>query len=329
MNANGKYTSKFVRLIAAAALLAFTPLPAGAQDNYPNHPVRIIVPTPPGGLADILARLVGEKLTAKWGQVFVVENRRGASGNIGAEAVARAAPDGYTLLVSPPTSLAINQSLFPTLSYDPGAFVPVTVIAMVPNVLVVRPAVPASNVEELIALAKTQPGKFNYASTGNGGTPHLTAEQLKSMTGVRIVHIPYTGVPAALTDLMGARVDMMFINLGDALPHIKSGKLKVLAVTSDERIATLPDVPIVAEALPGFVSVTWYGLAAPPKTHPEIATRLSAAIAEVLRLPDVAKKLQDFSATPVGSSPEDTARFFKREVTRWHKVILSAGIKPD
>jgi len=265
MSANRKYPSNFVQLIAAAVLFTVTSLPTGAQDNYPNHPVKIIVPTPPGGLADILARLVGEKLTAKWGQVFIVENRRGASGNIGAEAVARAAPDGYMLLVSPPPSLAINQSLFPKLSYDPGTFVPVTVIALVPNVLVVRPAVPASNVKELIALAKTQPGKFNYASTGNGGTPHLTAEQLKSMTGVRIVHIPYTGVPAALTDLMGGQVDMMFINLGDALPHIKSGKLKVLGVASDGRIATLPDVPAVSEALPGFVSVTWYGLVAPRK----------------------------------------------------------------
>jgi len=233
------------------------------------------------------------------------------------------------LLVSPPPPLAVNQSLFPKLSYDPGTFVPVTVIAMVPNVLVVRPAVPVSNVKELIALAKTQPGKFNYASTGNGGTPHLTAEQLKSMTGVRIVHIPYNGVPAALTDLMGGQVDMMFINLGDALPHIKSGKLKVLGVASDGRIATLPDVPAVSEALPGFVSVTWYGLVAPPKTPPEIAARLSAAIAEAVRLPDVAKKLQDFSATAVGSSPEETARFFKQEVARWHDVILRAGIKPD
>ncbi len=329
MSANRKYPSNFVQLIAAAVLFTVTSLPTGAQDNYPNHPVKIIVPTPPGGLADILARLVGEKLTAKWGQVFIVENRRGASGNIGAEAVARAAPDGYMLLVSPPPSLAINQSLFQKLSYDPGTFVPVTVIALVPNVLVVRPAVPASNVKELIALAKTQPGKFNYASTGNGGTPHLTAEQLKSMTGVRIVHIPYTGVPAALTDLMGGQVDMMFINLGDALPHIKSGKLKVLGVASDGRIATLPDVPAVSEALPGFVSVTWYGLVAPPKTPPEIAARLSAAIAEAVRLPDVAKKLQDFSATAVGSSPEETARFFKQEVARWHDVILRAGIKPD
>ncbi len=329
MSANRKYPSNFVQLIAAAVLFTVTSLPTRAQDNYPNHPVKIIVPTPPGGLADILARLVGEKLTAKWGQVFIVENRRGASGNIGAEAVARAAPDGYTLLVSPPPPLAINQSLFPTLSYDPGAFVPVTVIAMVPNVLVVRPAVPASNVKELIALAKTQPSKFNYASTGNGGTPHLTAELLKALTGVRIVHIPYTGVPPALTDLMGGQVDMMFINLGDALPHIKSGKLKVLGVASDGRIATLPDVPAVSEALPGFVSVTWYGLVAPPKTPPEIAARLSAAIAEAVRLPDVAKKLQDFSATAVGSSPEETARFFKQEVARWHDVILRAGIKPD
>ncbi len=243
MSANRRDAANFIRLIAAAALFTVTSLPTGAQDNYPNHPVRIIVPYAAGGIAGVLAHLLGEKLTAKWGQAFIVESRPGASGNIGAEAVARAAPDGYTLLVSPPPPLAINQSLFPKLSYDPSAFVPVTVIAMVPNVLVVHPAVPASNVKELIVLAKTQPGKLNYASTGNGGTPHLTAEQLKAVTGVRIVHIPYNGVPAALTDLMGGQVDMMFINLGDALPHIKSGKLKVLGVASDGRIATLPDVP--------------------------------------------------------------------------------------
>ena len=329
MSANRRDAANFIRLIAAAALFAVTPFPAGAQDNYPDHPVRIIVPYAAGGIAGVLAHLLGEKLTAKWGQAFIVESRPGASGNIGAEAVARAAPDGYTLLVSPPPPLAINQSLFPKLSYDPSAFVPVTVIAMVPNVLVVHPAVPASNVKELIVLAKTQPGKLNYASTGNGGTPHLTAEQLKAVTGVRIVHIPYNGVPAALTDLMGGQVDMMFINLGDALPHIKSGKLKVLGVASDGRIATLPGVPAVSETLPGFVSVTWFGVAAPQKTPPEIAARLSAAIAEALRLPDVAKKLQDLSATPVGSSPDETARFLKQEVARWHNVILSAGIKLD
>jgi len=329
MNANRIDAANFIRLIAAAVLLAVTPVPAGAQDSYPSHAVRIIVPYAPGGIADVLARLLGEKLTAKWGKVFIVENRPGASGNIGAEAVARAAPDGYTLLVSPPPPLAVNQSLFPKLSYDPGTFVPVTVIAMVPNVLVVRPAVPVSNVKELIALAKTQPGKFNYASTGNGGTPHLTAEQLKAATGVQIVHIPYNGVPAALTDLMGGQVDMMFVNLSDALPHIKSGKLKALGVTSDGRFPTLPHVPTVSEALPGFVSVTWFGVAAPPKTSPEIAAKLSTAIAEAVQLPDLAKKLQDFSATPVGSSPEETARFLKQEVARWHNVILSAGIRLD
>ena len=329
MNANRKDASNFMRLIAGAALFAVTSLPAGAQDNYPNHPVKIIVPYAPGGILDVLARLMGEKLTAKWGQVFIVENRPGASGNIGADSVARAAPDGYTLLASPPPPLAVNQSLFPKLRYDPGTFVPVTVIAMVPSVLVVHPAVRASTVQELIALTKTQPGKYNYASTGNGSTLHLTAELLKTLTGVQIVHIPYNGIPAALTDLMVGQIHMMFVNVSNALPHITSGKLKVLAVTSDGRFPALPEVPALSETLPGFVSVTWFGVAAPQKTPSEIAAKLSAAIAEAVRLPDVAKRLQDFSATPVGSSPEDTARFFKREVARWHKVILSAGITPD
>jgi len=315
-------------LVAAAFLLGL-PIGAGAQPDYPSRPVKIVVPFAAGGIADVLARLVAEKLHAKLGASFVVENRTGASGNIGAEAVARAEPDGYTLLATPPPPLAVNQSLFPDLRFDPRAFVPVTVIAAAPNVLVVRPDVPAATVEGLVAFAKANPDKLSYASTGSGGTPHLTAEMFKRATGAQIVHVPYKGMPPALTDLLGGRVDMMFANLSDALPYIRSGKLRALGIASTTRFPGLPDVPTVSETLPGFVSETWFAIVAPPRTPTPIASRLSSTVAEALRQPDVARTIQQLSVAPVGSSPDETAAFLKKETDRWREIIVSAAIRLD
>jgi tripartite-type tricarboxylate transporter receptor subunit TctC len=314
-----------LRLMLVAALVA-VPSIANAQDNFPNRPIRIIVPFAPGGAADTLPRLVAEKLALKWHQPVIIENRPGATGNLGAEAVARAEPDGYTLLGAPPPPLAVNQNLFPKLGFDPSAFVPVTIIAAVPNVLVAHPKVPASSIQELIAYAKANPDRLSYASTGSGGTPHLTAELFKSTTGVRMVHVPYKAVPLAFVDLLAGQVDMMFANLGDSMQHIRSGKLRAIGIGSRLRWPALPDVLAISEVLPGFVSDTWYAVVAPPKTPPDLVEKLSLAIAEALRLPDVANRLNGLSATPVGSSPGETAAFIRQETQRWRDVILATGV---
>jgi tripartite-type tricarboxylate transporter receptor subunit TctC len=318
---------KIIRQFIGAVLLVAAPAGALAQDNYPSRMIKIIVPVPPGASVDILPRIVAEKLAARWGQPVIVENRLGGALNIGAEAVAKAEPDGYTLLATPPPPLAINQSLYPKLGFDPNAFVPVTVIAAISNVLVANPKVPFSTIQGLIAFAKANPGKLTYASSGAGSTPHLAMELLKGKAGIEIVHVPYKGLLP--TDLLAGHVDLMFNNLGNTLPHIKSGALKVLAVGSEKRLAAFPDVPAMSEIFSGFVSTTWVAVVAPPKSPPEIATKLSAAIAETLRLPDVAKRIQDLSMTPVGSAPAETAAFIQEERERWRKVIVSAGIKPD
>jgi len=325
----GHPNTKIASLIVLTALLLFAPAMSAAQDSYPSHPIKLIFPYVAGSLGDVLARLLAEKLTIKFGQPVIVENRPGASGNIGAEAVGRAAPDGYTLLIAPPPPLAVNQSLFPKLSFDPTTFVPVAVVATVPNVLVVNPNVTAATAEQLIAFAKAHPDKLSYASTGSGGTPHLTAEMLKARAGISVVHVPYKGVPPALTDLIAGQVDMMFANLGDASQHINSGKLKALAAGSQARFPALPNLPTVSETLPDFISDTWFAVAAPPGTPAAIVNRLSAAIAETVKLPDVAKRLADLLTTPAGSSPAEAAAFIKRDSERWRQVIVMAGIKPD
>ncbi|MSQ70510.1 MAG: tripartite tricarboxylate transporter substrate binding protein [Betaproteobacteria bacterium] len=312
----------------AALLLQVATLSAIAQD-YPSRPIRIIVPFPAGGTADIMPRIVGEKLALKWGQAVIVENRAGAAGNIGAEIVYKAEPDGYTLLSAPPPPLVINASLYPKLAFDPSLFVPVSVIAAVPNVFLVHPKVPASTMQELIAHARANPDKLNYASQGSGSTSHLTAEMFKSMAGVRLTHVPYKGTAPALTDLLAGQVDIMFDNLGSSLQHVRSGKLRSLGIASERRIASLPDVPAIAEVLPGFVALAWFGVVAPPKTPLAIAAKLSAAIAEALRLPEVQKRMAELSAEPVGNTPAEMAAFMKQDAERWRAVIRSANVKVD
>jgi tripartite-type tricarboxylate transporter receptor subunit TctC len=298
-----------------------------AQD-WPQRTVRIIVPFPAGGSADLLPRIVGEKLAEKWGQPVVVENRPGAAGNIGATAVYQAEPDGYTLLSAPPPPLVINRLLYPKLGFDSTRFVPITVIAAIPNVVLVHPKTGVNSIQELIALAKANPGKLNYASQGNGTTSHLTAELFKTMAGgLKIVHVPYKGTAPALADLLAGQVEMMCDNLGVSLPHVKAGKLKALAVASPKRIAALPDLPALAETLPGFEAVAWFGIVGPPGMPGAIAEKVSSSVREALQLPDVRQRLASASAEPMGLTPAQTAAYMKQESERWGAVIRAAGVK--
>jgi len=310
-----------------AVLVGAVSMNAVAQDNYPTRTIKIIVPLAPGGgTAIALPRIVADKLSERWGRPVIVEYRPGAAGNIGAEAVVRADPDGYTLLASPPPALVINQHLY-KLSFDPAALVPVTIIAAVPFVLVAHPKVPVANVQELIAFAKTNPARLNYASAGAGSVPHVAMEWFKVLSGAPILHVPYKGLAPALSDLLTGHVDMMFDNLGNALHRVESGTLKALAVASEKRLPTLPLVPAIAESFPSFVSDTWFAVVAPPKTPRAIAAKLSAAIGETLRMPDVASRIRDFSAVPLGTSPEESQKFLREDAERWRKVILATGIK--
>jgi len=315
------------RLLFAAAFAVS--LAAQAQD-YPARPIRIVVPFPAGGTADLLPRILGEKLAARWGQPVVIDSRPGAAGNIGAEIVFNAEPDGHTLLSTPPPPLVINQSLYPKLGFDPARFVTVGVMATVPNVLLVNPKLAATTVQELIAHARSNPDRLVYSSQGNGATSHLTTEMFKSMAGgLKITHVPYKGTAPALAALLAGEVNLMFDNLGVSLPHARAGRLRALAVCSERRVAALPDVPAMAEIFPGFVSIAWFGVVAPPKTSPRIAAQLSTALSEALKLPDVGKKLAELSAEPVGSNPAQMTAFMKQDAERWRKVIQAAGVKID
>ena len=319
----------------AAIALAATLCSQSAQAQepasaWPSKPVRIIVPFPAGGTADLMPRFISERLAAKWGQAFVVENRAGAAGNIGAEAVYKADPDGYTLLSAPPPPLVINQSLYAKLAYDATQFVTVSVMGEVPNVFLIHPKVGVNTVREAIAYLKANPGKLNYASQGSGTTSHLTTEMFKTMAGgLDIIHVPYKGTAPALADLLGGQVEIMFDNLGVSLQHVRTGKIKALAVASAKRISALPDVPTMAEALPGFESVAWFGVVAPPKTPPAIAEKLSAAIAEALKTPEMKKRLVELSAEPVGNTPTEMAAYMRQDAERWRNVIRTANVKAE
>jgi tripartite-type tricarboxylate transporter receptor subunit TctC len=315
--------------IASAIGLALCASVAAAQ-AYPAKAVRIVVPFPPGAGADIVTRLFTPRLTEATAQQFIVDNRAGAAGNIGAEAVARATPDGYTLLTAP-ASIAISQTLYKKPSFDLARdFEPIALLASAPFVLVVHPSLPVKSVKELIALARTRPGQLNFASTGNGSSPHLTTEMFKMRVGIDIVHVPYKGTPPAVTDLIAGQVSMMFANTLSVLPQVKAGRLRALAITSAKRSTAAPELPTVAESgLPGFESGTWFALLAPAGTAREIVTRLNAEATKAGQAPDLRERLAAQGAEALGGTPEQVGTFIKSEIAKWGKVVRDSGARAD
>lgn len=316
--------------LSAAASLFAVPALGQAQVSYPSKMIKIVVPVPPGASTDAIARHLAQRMSHKLNQTVIVENRAGgAGGNIGAESVANAEPDGYTLLFAAAGPLAINKVLYPKLGYDPSRWSPISLVATIDNVLVVRPDAPFKTVAELIQHAKANPGKLNYASGGSGTTAHLAAELFKSKAGVFVTHVPYRGSAAALNGFMQGQIDLMFVELAASLQHVQSGRLRILATGNSQRSSTLPNVPAVSETLPGFAVTVWFGLVAPPNTPQAVTGKLSAVVAEVMRAPDMVSTLQALNIVPVGGSPQEFQRFTQEEVQRWGQVIRSAKIVVD
>ncbi|MEK7877505.1 MAG: tripartite tricarboxylate transporter substrate binding protein [Pseudomonadota bacterium] len=319
-------------MYAAALIIVALAVSSGTAlaQSFPNKAVRMVVPFPAGGSTDIVGRTVAQKLSEMWGQPVVVDNRPGGGTTIGTDVVAKAAPDGYTLLVTP-APFTINPSLLARLPYDALTdFAPITLINTTPLVLVVNPGVPARSVKELIALAKARPGQLNFGSSGTGGSNHLAGELFNAMAGVKMVHIPYKGNAPALIDLAGGHVDLIFNGVTSALPLIKSGKLRALAVTSMQRSAALPDVPTLDEvALKGFVAVAWNGLGAPANTPRDVIAKINADVIRIVSSPELKERLKAEGSDPVGSTPGQFAAFLRDEVAKWAKVIKFAGVKAE
>ena len=316
--------------ISAIALAALSTA-AFSQDTarYPSRPIRMIVPFAPGGGLDISTRLIGQKLAGKWGQNVVVDSRPGAATIVGTEIASRAAPDGYTVLMIT-TTFAINPGLYTKLPYDPGRdFTPVTQLNSQPNVVVVPPSFAGNSVKDLIALAKAKPGELTFASPGAGSAPHLAAEMFQRAAGVSMIHVPYKGIPPAVIDVIGGRVTMLFTTTISAAPHIKAGKLRAVAITSAKRQSSMPDIPTIGETLPGYRAEAFQGMVVPAGVPQAIVNKLSAEVAHIVRLPDVAERFQLDGAEPVGSTPKEFAAFLRAEMQKWSKVVKDAGIKPE
>jgi tripartite-type tricarboxylate transporter receptor subunit TctC len=316
-------------LVAVASVMAWSP-PGLAQEPFPSRTVKIVVPAAPGSTTDTLARMVADQLSQKWGKAAIVENIPGGAMNIGAGNVARATPDGYTLLIAPPSPLSFNHLLYRDPGYDPSKFVPITMLAKIPNVLVVRKDHPAATLQDLIAYGKANPGKLSYASQGVGSTAHLSAAQLEVQAGIKMVHVPYRGAQPALTDVVAGHVDMFFDTLATSVPLYRDNKVKLMGVADLQRAAVVPDVPTFSEAaLPGFKSITWFGLVAPPATSAALAERLNHDVVDILKSREVNDMLRKISLEAGATSPAETAKFFADEAAQWSKVIKEAGIEPQ
>ncbi len=320
----------------ALAAIGFIAIPAAAQSGWPNKPVRIVVPFAPGGTTDILARAVAPELAKAFGQPFVVDNRAGAGGNVGADLVAKSPADGYTILMGTVGTHGINKSIYAKMPFDPQKdFAPITLVAGVPNVMVMNTEKAAklgiNNVADFVKYAKANPGKFSMASSGNGTSIHLAGELFKSQNGIFMTHIPYRGSGPALLDLIGGNVDVMFDNLPSAIPQIKGGKLKAFAVTSAERSAAMPELPTVAEAgkLKGFEASSWFGLLAPAGTPPEIVSRIQQEVSKALATPAIKEKMLAQGAIPSGNTPQEFAKLIDSEITKWAQVVKVSGAKVD
>ncbi len=319
---------------ALAAAFAFGLTAAGnpalAQTNYPDKPIHITVTFSTGGAPDILARLIGERLQAAWGQTVLVENRPGAGGNTGSDYVAKAAPDGYNIVVGTVGTHSINGALYTRMPYDMVRdFTPITLLATTPNMLVINNDVPAKTLREFIALGKKD-GRMTFASSGSGTSIHVSGELFKSMTGIDMEHIPYKGRATAIPDLLGGRVTMMFDNMPSSLPLVRDGKLRALGVTSAKRSTAAPDIPTLAEqGLPGFEAVSWFALFAPARTPRLVIDKLQAEVSKILKSPDIAKRLADIGLDPVGGTPEELAAYQRTEISKWAKVVKDSGAKVE
>jgi tripartite-type tricarboxylate transporter receptor subunit TctC len=320
-----------VALCALLALAAVAVAPGAAAQSYPSRAVKLVVPFPPGGPLDATGRLVAQKLTDAWGQPVVVENKPGAGGNIGADLVAKSAPDGYTILLGALSTHAINPTLYPNMPYDAVKdFAPITLLATTPNVLVVNPSLPVSSVKELIAYAKANPGKLAFGSGSNGSAGHLAGELFKVETGTDVIHVPYKGAAPAMQGLLAGDVQFMFDNLASATPQVKAGKLKALAVTTARRSPLAPDLPTMTEAgLPGFDITTWYGLMAPAGTPSAIVAKWNAEVTRILNAPDVKERLAAQGAEAAPMTPDQFAAFIKAEIPKYARVIKASGAKVD
>jgi len=319
--------------VAATLALLNAMSPASAQDaaaDYPNRPVRVIVSVPAGGGVDSVTRIIAEKLQQKFGQPFVIENRGGAAGNVAAEAVIMAEPDGYTLMASQPAPITVNPAIYKKLNFDPTRLEPVAIMSHIPNVLLVRSDFPAKTAQEFLATVKGNPNKYNYASQGAGTTSHLTTELFMTLTGAKLVHVPYKGTAPALNDLVGRHVDLMFMELSAANKLHSAGNARILAVATDKRLDVLPEIPTMVEAgAPNFVSDTWNAITAPPKTPLAIVAKLNAAVNEILNSPDIKQRFVALNLLPGGGTPAENAKFIKTETQRWSDVVKQANIQAE
>jgi len=316
--------------LVIAASVALWPQLALAQEPFPTRTVKIVVPAVAGSTTDTLARMVADQLGQKWGKPTIIENIPGGAMNIGAGAVARAAADGYTLLIAPPSPLSFNHMLYRDPGYDPTRFVPITMLAKIPNVLVARKDIPGATLKELIDYGRANPGKLTYASQGVGSTAHLSAAQLEVRAGIKMVHVPYRGAQPALTDVVAGHVDMFFDTLATSVPLYREGRLRLMGVADLQRAKVVPEVPTFSEAgLPGFKSITWFGLVAPPATPMDLAEKINHDVVEILGRVDVGDLLRRISLEPGATSPADTTKFFADETAQWSKVIKEAGIEPQ